>query len=84
MSETSHLLIPHDSVLIKKLQMSHLFVHEDVNERIDDCAAFGKEGWHHACNGCDDSWASERGHHCNNSIRHPAQKVAHHCSDDHK
>lgn len=77
-------IISHYSVLIKKLKMSNLFVHKDVNKRVDDCAAFGKEGRHHARNGCDDPGTSKRGHHCNNSIRHPAQKIAHHCSDDHK
>ncbi len=74
----------HDLVLIKKFEKSNLFVHKDVNQRVDDCAAFGKEGWHHARNGGDDPGTSKRGHHCNNPIGHPAQKVAHHCSDDHK
>lgn len=55
---------------------THLFVHEDVDERVDDGAALGQQRRHHAGHGADDVGGSERRHHGHHAVRHPAQHVA--------
>lgn len=55
---------------------THLFVHEDVDEWVDDGAALGQQRRHHAGHGADDVGGSERCHHGHDAVRHPAQQVA--------
>lgn len=55
---------------------THLFVHEDVDEWVDDGAALGQQRRHHAGHRADDVGGSECSHHGHHAIRHPAQHVA--------
>lgn len=55
---------------------THLFVHEDVDEGVDDGAALGQQRRHHAGHRADDVGGSECRHHGHHAIRHPAQQVA--------
>ena len=62
---------------------TYLFVHEDVDEGVDDGTALGQDGWYHTGNGGDNAWTAKRGHHGHHPIRHPAEKVEHHGGDHH-
>ncbi len=66
------------------LQNIHLFVHEDVDDGVNDSAALGKDRRNDAGNGANDSWLAEGGHHGNDTIRHPAEQITHHCGNDHE
>lgn len=64
--------------------LTHLLVHEDVDERVDDCATLGQQGWHHAGHRANDVWWTECRHHGHHAIRHPAQQVTCGRGQDHE
>lgn len=64
--------------------LPHLFVHENVDERVDDGAALGQQRGHHAGHRTDDVWGAECCHHGHHAVRHPAQHVAGRCGQNHK
>lgn len=55
---------------------THLFVHEDVDEGVDDGAALRQQRRHHAGHRADDVGGSECCHHGHHAVRHPAEQVA--------
>lgn len=63
---------------------TNLFVHEDVDERVDDSAALGQERGHHGGHGGDDAGPAKRRHHGHHAVGHPAQYIAHHRSQHHE
>lgn len=54
----------------------HLFVHEYVDDGVDDGAALGQEWRDHAGHRTDDVGRAKRRHHGHHAVRHPAQQVA--------
>ena len=63
---------------------THLFVHEDVDDRVDDGAALGEDRWDDAGDRADDSRPTEGGHHGDDAVRHPAEQVANHRGHHHE
>lgn len=63
---------------------THLLVHEDVDDGVDDRAGLGEDGRDDAGDGADESRPAEGGHDGDDAIRHPADQVAHHRGDDHE
>lgn len=63
---------------------SHLFVHEDVDDGVDDRAALGEDRRHDARHRADESRPAEGGHHGDDAVRHPAEQVTDHRGDDHE
>lgn len=64
--------------------VTDLFVHQDVDDGVNDGAALGEERRDDAGHGADDPWPSKGGHHGNDAVRHPADQVTHHRGDDHE
>ena len=62
----------------------HLFVHEDVDDGVDDRAGFGQQRGHDAGLRRDEAWVSECGQQGHDSVRKPAEQVADHHDDDHE
>lgn len=66
------------------LGSAHLFVHEYIDEGVDDSATLSHDGGHHSQDGGDKARVSKGGHHSDHAVRHPAEQVTHHCSDHHE
>ena len=63
---------------------AHLFVHEYIDEGVDDGATLSHDGGHHGQDGGDEARVSKGGHHGDHAVGHPAQQVTHHCGDHHE
>ena len=63
---------------------AHLFVHEDVDDGVDDGAGLGEEGRHHAGHQADEARPAERRHHGYDSVRQPAKQEANHRGEHHE
>lgn len=66
------------------LGSAHLFVHENIDEGVDDCATLSHDGGHHGQDGGDEARVSKGGHHGDHAVGHPAQQVTHHRGDHHE
>lgn len=70
--------------VVERERCTNLFVHEDVDDGVEDSAAFGQQGGHHAKHRSDESRPSKCCCHGNHTIWHPANQIAHHSGDDHE
>lgn len=66
------------------LSATHLFVHEDVDDRVNDRAGLGQDGRDDAGLWRDQVRRTEGGHQGHHAVRQPAQQVADHHDHDHK
>lgn len=63
---------------------SHLFIHEDVDDRVDDGARLGQDRGDDARLGRDQAGRPEGGQQCHDPVRHPAEQVADHHDHHHE
>lgn len=62
----------------------YLFIHQNINDGVDDCTALGQQWRHHAGNRTDDVGGAEGCHHGYDAVRCPAEQVAGGCSQHHE
>lgn len=69
-----HQLCPH----------SHLFVEENIDNRVDNSAELGQDGRNHTSDGSHQLRPTKGGHQCHDAVGHPAQHVAGHHRENHQ
>lgn len=63
---------------------SHLFVEENIDNRVDNSAELGQDGRNHTSDGSHLPRPTKGGHQCHDAIGHPAQHVAGHHRENHQ
>lgn len=64
--------------------LTHLFIHEDVDDGVDDGAGLGQHGRDDARLRGDQAWRAEGGQQRHDAVGQPAQQVADHHHHHHE